>query len=312
MSILHKAFTLFTLVVLSGAAEAGIVWEFDGTANPSGAALRLLGGAPAFTSIEGGKALAAGSALHWADMPALRVGPEIELRCRFRIDELREGTQTLAMKDGEYCLRVDWQREGGHLSVFVHTDGSWEPRLRGPVVEPGTWYDVRAKWTGVTLTMDVNGEFFSCRHVGTIQPGSEPLTIGPIVGVIDRLEIRNPGFDRSTGLLGLKATGAAAGEQTTFGGEAGWKGWQALGGAACEVRSGVTQMTFPTASSMFVSPPLAVDLTHLPFACLEMDAPGPGWTGHIDFTTDTGAGSVAFEPLGNGRPTLIAGVTSNQ
>jgi len=311
MSILHKALMLFTMLVLGGAAEAGIVWDFHGTANPSGAKLRLLSGTPVFTSIEGGKALAAGSALEWGDSPELRLRPEMELRCRFRIDQLRKGAQVLAMKDGEYLLRIDGH-EGGHLSVFVQTDGKWEPRLRGPVVQAGTWYNVRTQWTGTTLTMHVNGESFSRRHVGKIQPGSEPLTVGPIVGVIDRLEICNPGLDRETALLGLKATGADAGAQRSFGGEAGWNGWQALGGATCEVLGDVAHVTFPAASSMFVSPPLAVDLTHLPFACLEVEAPGPSWTGHIDFTTATGAGSIAFQPLGNGRPTLIAGVTSNQ
>ena len=303
---------VFTMLLLGGISQAGIVWDFDGTAEPSGTALKLLSGTPAFTSIDGGRALAAGSALQWGDTPELRLRPEMELRCRFRIDETREGTQTLTMKDGEYILRVDWQREGGHLSVFVQIEGKWESRLRGPVVQPGTWYDVRAQWTGTTLTMDVNGESFSRRRVGKVQPGSAPLEVGPIAGVIDRLEIRSPSFDRATALLGLRGTGAGARGQKNFGGEAGWNGWQALGGATCEARSGVAHVAFPTASSMFVSPELGLDLTHLPFACLEVEAPGPGWTGHIDFATAAGTGSIAFQPLSNGRPTLIAGVTSDQ
>ena len=310
MSTLCNAFALSTMLLLGGAAEAGIVWEFDGTADPSGTKLKLLSGKPTFTKIEGGQALAAGSGLEWADMPALRLRPEIGLRCRFRIDEMREGPQTLAMKDGEYILRVDWQREGGHLSVFVQIEGRWEPRLRGPVVKLGTWYDVRAQWTGTMLRMDVNGESFSRRRAGKIQPGAEPLQISPIAGLIDRLEIRNPSLDRATALLGLKATGD--GKQTAFGGEDGWRGWQAMGGATCEVSNGVASASFPVASSMFVSPPFAVDLTHLPFACLEMEAPGTGWTGHLDFATDTGTGSVAFQPVGHGQPTIVPGVASDQ
>lgn len=312
MSCLHQALTLFALLVLGGAAEADVVWDFDGTAEPSGATLRLLGGTPAFTSVEGGKALAAGRALEWEDNPALRLRPESELRCRFRIDELRDGAQTLAIKDGEYILRVDGPGEGGNLSIFVETDGKWEPRLRGPVVQPGKWYDVRAQWTGTTLNMNVNGETFSRRHLGKIRSGGEPLTIGPIAGLIDRLEIRNPGFDRSTMLGQLKSSGVDAALHSSFGGEAGWNGWQPLGGATCEVHGGVACLTSPTASSLFVSPPLAVDLTNLPLACLELESLGQCWTGHIDFTTDTGSGSVAFEPLGNGRPTIIAGVSSDQ
>ncbi len=299
------------MLVLGGSVAAEVVWDFDGTVEPSGAKLQRLSGTSAFTSIEGGQALAAGKAVQWHDAPVLRLRAGMELRCRFRLDELRKSAQMLVMKDGEYLLRVDGH-EGGHVSIFVQTEGQWEPRLRGPVVQSGKWYNLRAQWTGATLTMDVNGESFSRRHVGKIQSGSEPLTIGPIAGVIDRLEIRNPGFDRETVLLGLNATGIDTGAQSSFGGEAGWTGWQALGGAKCEVLGGVAHVTFPSASSMFVSPPLAVDLTHLPFACLEMEAPASGRTGHIDFTTATGAGSIAFQPLGNGRPTLVAGVTSNQ
>jgi len=299
-------------MLLTASSRADIVWDFDGTANPAGAALKLVEGRPSFTAVEGRHALAAGSGLVWADAPALRLRPEMEFRCRFRIDKTREGTQTLAMKDGEYILRVDWEREGGHLSVFVQIEGKWEPRLRGPVVQPGTWYDVRAQWTGTKLTMDVNGESFSRRRAGKIRPGSEPLEIGPIDGVIDRLEIRNPSFDRATVLAGPGLKGVGTGAQTSFGGEAGWHGWQAMGGATCETRSGVAHVRFPSGSAMFVSPALELDLTHLPFACLEVEAPGLGWTGHIDFVTGVGTGSLAFRPLSNGRSTLIAGVASDR
>jgi len=308
---LRKTLALFTMLTLASTAGADVVWDFDGTAEPSGAKLQPLGGTPAFTSIEGGQALAAGKALQWHDAPVLRLRPGMAFRCRFRLDELRKGAQVLATKDGEYLLRVDGH-EGGHLSFFVQTDGHWEPRLRGPVVLAGTWYDVCAKWTGTILTLDVNGESFIRRRSGKIEPGPAPLAIGPIAGVIDRLEICNPGFDRTTTLLGLEAMDAGVREQRSFGGEAGWKGWKALGGATCEVRGGVACLTFPTAASMFVSPPLAVDLTHLPFVCLEMETPGSDRMGHINFMTTAGTDSVGFSPHNNGRPALVAGVISNQ
>ncbi len=310
-AVLGRALAVLAILALGGAAEAGVVWDFDGTANPSGANLQLLGGTPAFVATEGGQGLAAGCSLQWNDAPALRVRPEIELRCRFRLDDLPQNAHVLATKGGEYLLRVDGH-EGGHLSLFVQTEGQWEPRLSGPIVRPNAWYDVRAKWNGATLTMEVNGELFSRRHAGKIRPGSEPLTIGPIAGVIDRLEILNPGLARETALLGLDAMGTVAAVQGKFGGQDGWAGWQAMGGATCEFADGAAQLTFPQASAMFVSPTLAIDLTHMPFACLELETPGPGWTGHIDFRTDAGAGSVTFQPHGNGRPTLIAGASSDQ
>ena len=45
------------------------------------------------------------------------------------LDALREGVQILAMKDGEYILRVDWGREGGTLSFFVQLGGWGIPAL---------------------------------------------------------------------------------------------------------------------------------------------------------------------------------------
>jgi hypothetical protein len=295
------------LFVIGTATRAETVWEFDGNATPAGARLELLAGKPVFATVEAAQVLAAGSALTWADAPELRLRPEMEFRCRFRLDESREGVQTLALKEGEYFLRVDWQKEGGNLSFFVQIEGVWEPRLRGPVVQPGTWYDVRAQWTGTSLEMEINGESFSSRRAGRIQPTDKPLQTGPISGVIDRLAIRNPGYDRSMVLAGLTAAGAGGADQSEFGGAAGWQGWQGLGGATCEVREGVVTASFPTASAMLVSPPLACALAPLPFVCLDAEVPGPGWAGHLDVASDIGTGSMAFQPLSNGRTTLIAG-----
>ncbi|MCK5805200.1 MAG: glycoside hydrolase family 99-like domain-containing protein [Lentisphaeria bacterium] len=309
----HSLKLLVSLLVLAsgGTTTADIAWEFNGSATPAGTALELVAGKPAFVKLENVQALAPDCALEWADAPILTVRPELEIRCRFRLDEPPATPQILAMKDGEYILRVDWRKEGGHLSFFVQIEGQWEPRLRGPIVKLGVWYDVRALWTGTELHMNVNDQFYSRRRAGRTRAKDSPLQTGPISGVIDRLEIRNPGFDRATILTGLVNRDAATSAKKRFGGAAGWSGWRTLGGAICEVRkNGAASLSCPTGSSMFVSPALALDLTALPFVCLEIEAPGPGWTGHLDFMTDTGADSIAFQPLGDGRPTLVPGVGS--
>jgi hypothetical protein len=298
------------LILLAALGRAETVWEFNGSADPVGAKLERLAGAPVFATVGNRQVLAAESALTWADAPELRLSPEMEFRCSFRLDQTREGTQTLAMKEGEYILRVDWQKEGGNLSFFVQIEGIWEPRLRGPVVQTDTWYDVRAQWTGTTLNLDVNGVSFSSRRAGRIRPTANPLQIGPLAGPIDRLAIRNPGYERSVVLLGLTPAGASGANQSQFGGDAGWQGWQGLNGATCDVRNGVVTASFPSASAMLVSPPLACDVAPLPFVCLDVEAPGPGWVGHLDVASDTGTGSLAFEPLSHGRTTLIAGNAS--
>ena len=268
----------------------GVIWDFDDAATPEGASLRLIEGKPAFTRVDGGQGLAPGVGLAWADAGVLRLRPELELHCRFRLDALRETTQNLALKDGEYLLRVDWQKEGGHLSFFVHLEGKWEPRLRGPVVKPGVWYDVHAQWTGTALRLNVNGELYTRQRSGPTREGDAPLETGPVTGVIDRLGLWNPSYDRSALLWAFDAKAAQAVRQPTqeFVGESGWDDWEALGGARCETEDGVLSASFPSASTMLVSPPLVCELSPLPFICIDVDASGGGWSGHLDVVTDRG------------------------
>lgn len=320
---------------LNSSLHAAVSWEFDGTATPTGTGAELLSGEPAFVPTEAGQGLASGTALTWGDAPHLRLRPEMEIACRFRLDELREGVQILASKDGEYIFRVDWKREGGNLSFFVQIEGMWEPRLRGPIVKVDTWYDVHVVWSGQTLSMDVNGETFSSARTGRICPGPEPLEIGPIAGVIDRLEIRNPSLERAAVLARMPTDSAAQvvkqgflpalwrgllrhenGEQapverTAFGDRTGWQGWQGQEGATCDVRKGSLTATFPSPSAMLVSPAMACDLAPRPFICLEIVSIAPGWTGHIDIVTDAGTGSLSFQPQTDGRPTVIPGALSD-
>ena len=311
MNQLTKLFLLLALLTSAEVASAGVVWNFNNSAQPSLKSLKLLGGSPKFAGSGNVQGLAAGVTLQWEDAPQLQVRPELEIRCRFRLDALPKSAQTLASKDGEYLLRIDGH-EGGNLSMFVQLDGSWEPRLRGPVVEADQWYEVHVRWTGDMLSMEVNGQRLVQRHAGKVRPGDAPLSIGPIAGVIDRLEIDNPGFDRQQALLRLPSGNGKSSSRQSFGGKEGWNGWQAIGGAKCTVKDGVAQVTFPSATAMFVSPPLNLALANLPFACLEVADTSPEATGGITFASSAGTGSLTFQPYDNGRPTLISGVASDQ
>ena len=294
--------------------RAAVRWDFDGTATPAGAELALTSGKPAFVATDTGKGLSPGTQLDWADAPPLGLRPEIEIRCRFRLDSLREGVQILATKDGEYLLRVDWAKEGGHLSFFVQIEGKWEPRLRGPVVEAGVWYDVRVGWTGQAMHMDVNGASSTALRAGRTRSGDSPLQIGPIDGTIDWIEIRNPSIARSATLAALAAASQGAKARTeapAYGGKANWQGWEAAEGATCKIRDGNAVCTFASASAMLVSPPLSCPVASLPFVCLEVEAPGTGWTGHLDIVTDSGTGSISFEPQPGGTPTVLFGAMSD-
>lgn len=256
--------------------------------------------------------LEAGRTQSLPDSPELRLQPGLEIRCRFRLDTLRESVQNLASKDGEWILRVEPPLEGGTLSFFVQRDGHWEPRLRGPVIQAGTWYDVRARWSGTALSLQVNGETVTSRRAGSTRTGNKPLLVGPIAGTLETFTLLNPAHDRSRTLRALAGKNEGATDRHRFGDDAGWTGWQGLGGASCEIRDGGTIAAgFPSASSMIVSPPLQCDLTSLPFICLDVEVPGTGWIGQLDVVSDSGSGTIAFEPMSDGRSTLISGTASD-
>jgi hypothetical protein len=290
-------------------------------------------GAPVYALDPQDKRLAAGKTVDVADRPELRLRPGLEIACRFRLDAHKSWAQNLVVKDGEYLLRVDSPGDGANLVFFIQVEGKWESRLHGPEVKTNTWYDVRATWTGQSMEMTVNGERFSQPRLGRIGPGPKPVQVGALAGALERLELFNPSLARAALLAGLPAAaapaaeakegffgrlrgalfGAAAeraGEPCVLGGPA-WEGWQPRNGAACKADGAALAAEFPGATAMLVSPALAVDLAPYPFVCLDVEAGGRGVTGTLDFTTDSGAGSISFQPQSGGRPTVISGTMSD-
>lgn len=296
------------------------------------------GNKPVFALDQQDPRLTAGQPIEVADRPELRLHPGLEITCRFRLDKLRNGTQNLASKDGEFLLRVDESKnESGHLSFFVQIEGKWEHRLRGPVVETNTWYDVRAAWTGHSMSLTVNGENFSQSRMGRIRPGSKPLLVGPVTGTLAHLEVFNPALERTALLTALSTeTAAPAKSRSGFfrsirdaftsapspsaehpdipvvlGGPAAWTGWQPLNGAACRQEKDALITDFPNTTAMLASPALSIDIAPYPFLCLDIDTDVRGATGTLDFITDSGAGSISFQPQSGGRPTILSGTMSD-
>jgi len=292
-------------------------------------------GKPVFALDRQDKRLSSGQPVVVADSPGLRLRPGLEIACRFRLDALRSGVQNLAMKDGEYLLRVNEPNDGGNLAFFVQIEGKWESRLRGPAVQTNTWYDVRAVWTGQSMSLTVNGETVTQSRLGRIKPGAKPFQVGPVAGELARLDIYNPSLERAAFLASLPAGTAApaksspgfiralldkpsggrdadsAGASCVLGGPSAWDGWQALNGASCKEERAALVTAFPAATALLVSPQLSVDLAPYPFLCLDVEAVGAGWTGTLDFTTDTGSGSISFQPQSGGRPTVVSGTMSD-
>ena len=292
-------------------------------------------GKPVFALNRQDPRLSSGKPIEVADRSDLRLRPGLEIDCRFRLDAHKSWAQTLVVKDGEYLLRVDNPGDGGNLVFFVQIEGKWESRLRGPAVKTNMWYDVRAVWTGQSMEMTVNGEVFSQPRLGRISPGPKPLQVGPIAGELARLDVYNPSLERTALLAGLPAEAAAparkvkpgffaslwkalfggseSGDSSCVlgGGSSAWDGWQTKNGASCKADKTALAATFPGATAMLVSPALSVSLVPYTFICLDLNVGGRKATGTLDFTTDSGSGSISFEPQSGGRPTVISGAMSD-
>lgn len=176
------------------AGESGVAhWPFDDDLrDTTGRGHDLTAPAASFVDGRVGRAVELGRALSVPDHEDLRLAAGLRIDCTVRFDELPTGYGYLAMKDGEYQLRVDSQAEGGRFSFFVNLDG-WEPRVQSTVrAEVGVWYRLSARWDGQALTLEVNGQRSRTLRSGLPRPGDRPLVLGPLAARLDDLRIENP------------------------------------------------------------------------------------------------------------------------
>lgn len=179
-----------------GAAAAGVAyWPFDGDGRDlSGHGHDLDAAEATFVAGRCGQALQGGP-LTVPDQPDFQLAAGLRIDCSVRFDELPPEGQIIAIKDDEYQLRVNPAKEGGRFAFFVKLDGNWEPRVAGEAkVETGVWYRLAARWDGLFITLDVNGERTRTGRSGSPQPTANPLMLGPINGQLDELRIENPRF----------------------------------------------------------------------------------------------------------------------
>ncbi len=322
--------TLLTAAIIASASVAVNASQL--TPQPTTA---ILSSESTFTAIKSGESLAPGIPLQHKDSAGVRLRPGLEIICRFRLTDLKPDVQNLAVKNGEYILRVNRQDEGGNLAFFVQVEGKWESRLMGPVIKKDSWYDVHAIWTGQEMTMDVNGQWFSAPRQGRINPGTEPLQVGAVAGIIERLEIQNPSLERLALLAGLpEETPAPARQQgglkaiwnslfsgssqmepppgqTVLGIRSRWDGWQTHHGASMEIDDGTLTAAFSSSAAMLATPAMSTELAPYPFLCIDFESAPPGCTGYLDIITETGAGTLCFKPRSGGGPTVISGTLSD-
>jgi len=181
-------------VMNPGAQASGEAhWSFDGhLRDDSGHGHDLTGTNASYGAGRLGQALVSGPQVQAASAADLQLAAGFRIDCSVMFEQLRQDYTYLAMKDGEYQLRVDSQKEGGRFSFFVNL-GGWEPRVTSSIkAEVGVWYRLIARWDGLALSLDVNGQHSETIRSGAPKPSAEPLTIGPLGGRIDDLRIENP------------------------------------------------------------------------------------------------------------------------
>ena len=178
-----------------GGCRTGVAcWPFEGDlCDASGHGHNFTGQERTFAPVPGGQALQADTgSLSAPSAPDLQLAPGLRLACSVLFNDMPAGITPIMIKEGEYQLRLDPQSEGGKLSFFVNLNG-WEPRVRSERrMEPGKWYRVSARWDGLALTLDVNGERTEILRSGIAKPGNSPLTLGRFNGLLDNVRIENP------------------------------------------------------------------------------------------------------------------------
>jgi hypothetical protein len=174
----------------SGVAQ----WLFEGNLrDSSGHGYHLVGKDVEFVPVPGGQALKSGSrAIQVASNPNLQLAPGFRIDCSVYFEKLPAGSRYIAIKNGEYQLRLNAPNDGGCFAFFVNLDG-WEPRVCSEQrVVPGQWYRLTAGWDGFALTLDVNGQRSRVTRSGLAKGTENPLVIGGLGGLIDNLKIENP------------------------------------------------------------------------------------------------------------------------
>ncbi len=293
-------------IAASGAAEPGLMgyWPFDGDLTDASRHGHDAKAAKAqFAAGQQGQSLDPQTrGVEVADHVDLRLAPGLTIDTWAYFDRRPSGCEVLVTKDKEYLLRVDPPHEGGMFSFFVYLAG-WEPRVHGPVPEPGRWYHLVATWDGVRTALTVNGETSSTNRPGTAAGTKNPLQIGLGAARMDDVRLLNPALARSRELTAI-ADQVPATQRTDrkdfF--AASRASWVTTSGGAIAGREPDVQARL-SGSAAVVQPALNVDLTGTRWISADVDAPG-ATVAHLLYQTDQGTGVVVVPVWPRGRTML--------
>ncbi len=218
------------------------------------------------------------------DAPGLRGERGFTLECWIKSDVGPGPCRNIISKPGEYMLRVDPAHAGGTISLFVRTaDGRWEPRARGPRLEPGKWLHLIAVWSRRRAYLWVNRAETSVARPGACPATKSPVYIGGpasggggagFVGVIDEVRILPyalPYGEVQRRLYRLPRPGPGPRRtDPNFEFDAGAEGWS--GDAGAQVKQGALCATLAGDDAMLRVAGLRIDAASHPVCSVSLAA----------------------------------------
>lgn len=245
--------------------------------------------------------------------------PDLKLRAGYSIEFWLwldrvpvEQPLNLVSKDGEFLLRADRAGVGNTISFYVSTDGSYEPRVRGPVPAADRWHHVVASWDGKVARLFVDGIGYSGPRAGEISPGDAPIIVGGpcplgagVVGRIDELRIYSVAIGPQTALDHALAPEGAPGQPVTSHGFDFTRAEAAevflpLGATRLSAAGGGLQLGIAHPNDGMVCSRLEADLADRPVVECVMASDG-GARGTLLFVTTAGAGQLPFAANADGQ-----------
>jgi len=243
--------------------------------------------------------------------PTLRGPRGFTLQCWIKSDVGPGPAMNIMLKPGEFQLRVDPAKAGGTISFFVWCEGrGWEPRARGPRLQPGKWYGIAASWDRRTVRLRVNRFLQSAKKAGVCPHGSAPLHVGGPAGglagfrgIID--EVKVLAVPSGTLTMAREAYGMGGPRpkkprrDARFEFRAGLQGWTGEWGAKVSVRNGVMCATLPDEEAIIKVGGLDVGAEDNP-VCSVRVAASSGKRGVCIFAGDRMCKEVPFRLIADG------------
>ena len=260
-----------------------------------------------------------------SDSPQLRSQRGFTFACRIQLAPGPERLMYIFGKADEFMLRIDPPQAGGSLSLFVNTaDGTWDPRARGPRLEPGRWYDIVGSWNGRTLRLWVNRSLTSVVRQCTCSATKAPLTVGSdgeafrpgFRGLIDELQYFNrplPPHQLAALAYGFDSNEPAVPRtDASFDFTDGNESWTGSGDLRPSYKDGALNATFRSANDLLSVSGLSFDAASHPICTARLAGSQRG-RGVLLFVSDTMFKEVPFRLIADGKVhdyTIRCGTTS--